>query len=97
MTNARASPQLATVALMACARRGLPVNRTLPPHGVAALGFGGREAKPVILKAKQGLQRVLSQPDLLLNKNISELRRAFSRAQFLAIRRGFSHPNCRYP
>jgi len=59
--------------------------------------FGGREAKPVILKAKQGLQRVLSQPDVLLNKNISELRRAFSRAQFLAIRRGFSQPNCRYP
>ena len=57
---------------------------------------GDQDAKQVILAAKSGLERVLQDPKLLLNRNADQLHHAFSRAQRLAERSGFSKPNCLY-
>jgi hypothetical protein len=58
--------------------------------------FGRQDAAQVISAANRGLERVLQDPELLLNANVGQLRRAFSRAQRLAEQNGFSKPNCLY-
>jgi len=58
--------------------------------------FGSPEAESVAASAKTGLQRVLRDPELLVNDNTAKLRGAFGRARRLAEEHGFSRPGCIY-